>query len=82
MSGDWIAAMDSFIRSASEGPPISAWSAWASRPPLDCWASFSRLAGEAGVGLELELELREGEVFSIPHLRRRFNPGSMVKVYG
>lgn len=78
MSGDWIAAMDSFIKSASEGPPISAWSASALRLWLEDWEA-SRLAGLAG-SVTVELEVEEGVVFSIPHLRRRFSPGSMVKV--
>lgn len=75
MSGDWIAAMDSFIKSASEGPPISALSASALRLWLDDWGA-SRLAES----VEVELEVEEGNEFSIPHLRRRFSPGSMMKV--
>lgn len=70
--------MDSFIRSASEGPPISALSASALRLRLGGWAP-STLAGLAG-SVEVELEFGEGDVFSIPHLKRRFSPGSMLKV--
>ena len=64
MSADWIAAIDSRIRSASLGPPMSTLRASAFRLVV-------RGAGGGEVGEVVE-------VFSRLHFRRLFMPGSMI----
>ena len=75
MSVERIAAMDSFIRSASEGPPKRA---------LRASGLIGRLGG-AEVALESAVwdssegwEVVAEEVFSMDHLKRSFSLGSMM----
>lgn len=73
MVGDWMAAMDSFIRSASEGPPRRAERAAA-------------LRGRAGLGEVVLVVVVDGSVggvseFSMLHFRSWFMPGSMVGLW-
>lgn len=72
MSGDWMAVIDSFMRSASEGPPIK---------DLRASALMGRVEGSSALGSAFaEVLSREASVFSILHLRSWFRPESIVSM--
>lgn len=68
MSRDWIAVIDDTIRSASLGPPSSAFNASAVRP-LFC-------GGPDEGSFDVVVE------FSTPHFRSELSPGSMMMMVG
>ena len=68
MVGERIAAMDCFMRSASEGPPKRA-------------ARTSVLTDRVGAGFSVVVVV-EGEEFSMDHLRRLDICGSIVGIEG
>ena len=86
MSGERMAAMDSFIRSASEGPPKRALRASALTGRLGAAevASGSVVVEDSLVGWEavMEVEIVGVELFSMDHLKRSFSLGSMMAVCG
>lgn len=70
--------MDSFIRSASEGPPKRALRASGLIGRLGgADVAFESVVGESSEGWEAVAEV---EVFSIDHLKRSFSFGSMIMV--
>ena len=70
--GDCMAAMDSFIRSASEGPP---------RRALRASALRGRPEGRSALGSVVEVGSVEGvSEFSMLHFRSWFMPGSMMEL--
>ena len=69
--GDWIWAMDSFIRSASDGPPKRALSAPVSMGRKGCEVLFV-VGAEASAGV----------LFSMDHFRRFVRFGSCAMVGG
>ena len=71
MWGDRTVAMDSFIRSASEGPP---------KRVLRASALMGRPEGRSALGSVVLVGSVEGfSEFSMPHFKSWFMPGSMVK---
>lgn len=68
MSGDWIAAMDCCISSASDGPPMSDFIASALRPRPD----------DRSGSVEAVESSRVVSEFSMLHFRSWFIPGSII----
>ena len=70
LSSDNIAAIDCFIKSASEGPPKS---------ELRASALIGRPEGRSALGSVVEVGSAEASAeFSMLHLRSWFMPGSMM----
>ena len=72
--GDSTAAMDSFIRSASDGPP---------RRELRASALMGRPEGRSALGSVVEVGSAEAvSEFSMLHFKSWFRPGSMMERRG